>query len=296
MAAGRPQPSNVVKVWMRSYDFNSSPKRITIAAAETIMAEGWAQSIAVAGELASKWESRLSEYLRSKCNEAVEMGWPARLCFNSSATDHIQGSCFIEPLDDLDTQNAKSVRASQQSYYDAINSLTPEKFEQLCAKTIGLLGVTKPNITRRSADEGIDFYGKIDTSSMFYPADLYPTIQRQLTLWIVGQAKHYLQVQSGTAEVRELVGSLELARARCFSTISPALGDLSLRPADPVFLLLITSGSVSRNAWTLLKASGVLAMDGTMLAAFLADRQIAVEAGIFSKTAFDTWVGAGLNC
>jgi hypothetical protein len=59
--------------------------------------------------------------------------------------------------------------------------------------------------------------------------------------------------------------------------------------------MLVTSGSISRTAWKLLKASGVLAMDGSMLAAFLADRRIAVDSGIFSDAAFNNWIDRSAN-
>ena len=275
---------------MQEYPLTASPQRITSAAAPVIHSLGWRTTIDDALDLASQWEARLTEYLRNTLNEHSELGRPTRLCFNSSANDHIQGSCYCEPTDPAETRTFKGRRALTQAYVDAIARLEPHAFENLCAKTLTLLGVTSPKTTRQSGDQGIDFYGAVDAQSMFYPKDLYPTIQKQLTLWVVGQAKHYLELQSGTAEIRELVGSLELARAKAFGSCTPDLDALNLRLVDPIFLIFISSGYISRNAWHLLKNSGVLAMDGDMLAAFLADRGIAIDAGNFSSTRFEAWI------
>ncbi len=290
MPSSRPRPTSIVRKWLAQYDVSAAPKRLLFVAAGAIWAERWTDTVDGAVELAAHWEVRLSNYLAHKLNEGAEVGRPPRLCFNSSAPDYVQGSCFVEPHDPLNVQGAKRNRARLQAYSDAISVLTPTDFEKLCGKTITLLGVPEPRITRRSADEGIDFYGKIDAVSMFYPQDLYPTIQRQLSLWIVGQAKHFGEILSGTAEIRELVGSLHLARAKSFGSPTPALPDLALRPADPVFLVFITSGFISKNAWSLLKSSGVVAMDGDMLAAFLADREIGLQAGLFSPLALAQWI------
>lgn len=181
MSASHPQPSNVVKTWLMEFSMTASPQRIASAAASVIHALGWAQTIDQALDMASEWEPRLLQYLRIKLNEYAEVGRPARLCFNSSASDHIQGSCFIEPTDTEDIRQFKRRRGSLQTYLDAIMSLDPDAFERLCAKTLTLLGVPSPRTTRRTGDEGIDFYGQVDARSMFYPKDLYPTIQQQLT-------------------------------------------------------------------------------------------------------------------
>src|SRR5207249_2840165 len=101
-------------------------------------------------------------------------------------------------------------------YYHTLDDLSPNQFEFLCAKVIGLLGVENPTVTRRSADEGVDFYGLLSLGSMFFPRDLTQTIQKQLSIWLVGQAKHYKSIQSGTSEIRDLVGAITLARGEAF--------------------------------------------------------------------------------
>jgi hypothetical protein len=65
-----------------------------------------------------------------------------------------------------------------------LKSLTPDELESLCGKIIGLLGVRNPVVTRASADEGMDFYGKLELGGLFYSSDLSPTVQKQMNIWL----------------------------------------------------------------------------------------------------------------
>jgi hypothetical protein len=202
----------------------------------------------------------------------------------------VQGACFIEPMDSEALQEQKERRLRYSDYYAALQDLTPNEFELLCGKLIGLFGVKNPCVTRTSADEGIDFYGHLSLNSLFFPNDLSPTLQKQLKVWLVGQAKHYKKTQSGTPQLRELVGSVELGRARAFGSVSNPLSGLDLRVADPVFMIFVTTGSISINGWRLLERSGVIGFDGEMIAAFLADRGAGMNENEFDANKFKAWL------
>jgi hypothetical protein len=69
-----------------------------------------------------------------------------------------------------------------------------------------------------------------------------------------------------------LVGAVELAKGRAFSAGNDEkYADLKIRVCDPVFYLFVTTGYLSGYSWRLLKSSGVVGMDGEMIAALLAD-------------------------
>jgi restriction endonuclease Mrr len=65
---------------------------------------------------------------------------------------------------------------------------------------------------------------------------------------------------------------------------------LKVRPCDPVFHLFFTTSRLSADAWELLDQSGVVGMDGEMLAAFLADREIGCSPSGFDALLFGAWV------
>jgi len=86
-----------------------------------------------------------------------------------------------------------------------------------------------------------------------------------------------------------------LASARAFAGLdSNKYPDLQIKVADPVFMLFFTTGKISIDGWQLVRRSGIVAMDGEMLAAFLADHDVAIieQEGIrqFSKEAFFEWL------
>ena len=191
----------------------------------------------------------------------------------------------------METRSQKERRAKVSLYQDIIQKLKPEEFELLCRRFIEIIGVKDSYVTRSTADDGIDFYGLLKGESVFFPKDLKPTIQKQLNIWLVGQAKQYIKTQAGTPEVRDLVGAVALGRSGAISTDKSPFPHLSIRVSDPVFSVLVTGGTLSARAWTLLRRSGVIGVDGELLAAFLADRAAGPE-GELNNESFLAWLRA----
>jgi hypothetical protein len=54
--------------------------------------------------------------------------------------------------------------------------------------------------------------------------------------------------------------------------------------------LFFTTGRISADTWRLLDHSGVVGMDGEMVAAFLADRGAGATDHIFDPTLFSAWL------
>lgn len=288
----KPGPSLISAKILNTIALDASPRSAVEIINEIILIEKWCKSDSEAREKAETWQKATLTRLRQELNALLEVGRPARFAFNSSSQYMIQGACFIEPKDSEELKDKKQRRSRFTEYYQAISTLSPHHFEVLCGKLIGLLGVEKPIVTRTSSDEGIDFYGKLSLESIFFPHDLSPTIQKQLSIWLVGQAKHYQSVQSGTPEIRDLAGAIALGRAGAFGSLESPLIELQIRVVDPVFALFITTGSLSGNAWRLLKRSGIIGMDGEMLAAFLADRGVGINSSGFEECSFMRWIEA----
>jgi restriction endonuclease Mrr len=202
----------------------------------------------------------------------------------------IQGIAFTEPRDSAVVRAAKLSRAQFKSYMEVLGNLTPREFEVLCVGVLNVIGVDYPVLTPRSADEGIDFYGRLRLEKHVFSAMPLPGMQRQLVAWLVGQAKHYKKGQVSTPEIRDLVGAVHLARAHAFGSGGEKYQDLSVRACDPVFYLFFTTGRLTANSWTLLECSGVVGMDGQMLGAFLADHTIGLIEGQFQERAFRDWL------
>jgi hypothetical protein len=286
----RPGPKQTARILVETTPLDLPPTNITDLVSSIITDNGWESNKSSAFEKAELWRDATLETLRLQINQLLEIGRPVRVTFNSSSAYIVQGSCFIEPSDTREIQESKTRRIRSEPILKALSSLTPDQFEFLCGKIIELLGVEKPFVTRRSADEGIDFYGKLKLESILFPNDITSTIQRQLSVWLVGQAKRYISTKSGTSEIRDLVGAVSLGRASVFGSITSPFSEMNIRVADPVFAILITNGFISANAWRLLDRSGVIGMDGEMVAAFLADREVGIESGDFKEDAFIAWL------
>lgn len=288
----KPGPSVIADILFATHPIDAPPVSLIEIMSDVIIAQGWESSRSAARERAEAWQKSTLVRLRTEVNRLIEAGRPPRIAFNSSSDYMVQGACFVEPRDSPVLAESKKRRTRFGQYQSVIQQITPREFEILCGKVIGLLGVEKPTVTRSTADEGIDFYGRLSFGSVFFPHDLTPTIQKQLSIWLVGQAKHYQNVQSGTSEVRDLVGAIALGRVHAFGSTESPFKDLEIRPADAVFALLVTTGTISANAWRLLDRSGVIGMDGEMLAAFLADREAGIDQANFDRDLFIRWLNS----
>jgi hypothetical protein len=239
---------------------------------------------------AAEWQGSVREYLERHWDQAVESNRQPKIAFNSSSKYMVQGACYIEPADSPAVQEQKTRRLHWQDYYQALKGLEPEEFEILCKRLLGLLGVRNPRVTDYRADEGIDFYGRLSLHDLAESelGAAFPVFESSLAVWLVGQAKHYRRHKAATPSIRELVGSTSLGRARAFG--GPDAGkypDLKIRVCDPVFMLFFTTGQISSWGWRLADRSGVVCMDGEMVAAFLADKGVGVQNSSTTRPHFD---------
>ena len=219
-----------------------------------------------------------------------DLGRFSSFSINSSSLHFLQGSAFVEPKDPPSVVAHKRARARIAKYSSALAVLTPRDFEVLCGRLLSLLGVEHVTTTPYSADEGIDFYGLVGTEKLIEHDPAFPKFVRQVSVWLLGQAKHYTKTNVATPDLRDLVGSVALARSRAFGSLGPKYEDLKIRVCDPVFFLFFTTGTLTAAAWRLAAKSGMIALDGGMIADFLAGREIGVVDGSYSDAKFTAWL------
>ena len=287
----KPGPSLAKSILLASMGVDESPRSARDWLVSISLSQQWHSNDSDASEAAEKWEKPFLHLLRLELSGLNELGRFSPFDFNSSSPYLIQGSAFIEPRDDAETKASKRRRAQHNTYATALTRLSPRDFEALCAGLLQSLGVHEPVLTPYSADEGIDFYGEWrpggDQSSGIASA----WVQRQLSAWMLGQAKHHSVGRVSTFEIRELVGAVELAKGSAYASASEKYADLRLRVCDPVFYLFFTTGRISSASWRLIASSGIAAMDGSTIANFLAERSIgADQSGVFQEDAFARWI------
>lgn len=288
----KPGPNSAKAIFFNFISIDAAPKSAEDWLVDICLSEGWYASDADAREAAERWRNKFLSLLRSELSALQQIGRFAPFNFNSSSDYLIQGYCFIEPRDPEELKEAKRRRSMHVAYVSCLRSLTPREFEALCVGLLSLLGVDDPKLTPYSSDQGIDFWGRLRLERLMTPANLFPGIQRQMSIWMIGQAKHYKKSDVSTFSIRELVGSVELARGRAFSSsLDGGMWNLDIRVCDPIFYLFFTTGRITSDSWELIKKSGVAAMDGDMVAALLADRSVGVEGGHFSPDNLSRWIG-----
>lgn len=255
--------------------------------------ESWFASDDEAQELAEKWKGGVATRLKKFLNDAVLRGWPARYEFNSSDPDSIQGSSFIEGTESEELQREKSARIHMDTYMKFAQELTGREFEAVCRGILNLMGCENPVLTARGNDQGIDFYGLLRMTGRL-DRKYERGIDRAMRSWIIGQAKQVGE-PVGTPEIRELMGSIQLAQFGVNADKGRALAQLDLKPYDSVMPFFITTGTFSRDAWSLIDQTGLVGMDGPTVAALLADHCVADVNGACEAEAFHAWVESELG-
>jgi len=292
----RPGPSKIAEIILSELSLDAPPEPIEDLIYRIL--DGHTEWGYVPEEKAALWASKVEKRLSDHWKQSIEQGKQPRFAFNSVSEYKIQGGCFVEPCDPPKVREQKRRRFRWRDYYDYLRGLTPDVFEKVCTGLLGLLGVPNPILTPYRADQGIDFFGKMSIGDLIGHGALYPVFETGLVFWLIGQAKHYIDTKISTPDIRALAGSAFLGRARAFPK-EGSLPQLNIRPCDPVIMLFFTTGQISSDGWALCRKAGIVAMDGEMIAAFLADRQVGVEGegemARFSSKYFAEWLSVDLT-
>ncbi|WP_168916538.1 restriction endonuclease [Microcella flavibacter] len=249
-----------------------------------------------AAEFAEQRLDGVKRGLESILDVATPSGTFARFAFNSSSDEHLQGSCFVPPEEEgTPIADAKRRRLDFDEYGAFLRGLNWRQFEACCRGILALLGCKDPRLTASANDQGIDFFGRLSLEGRLDISSHLPSPDRRLEVWMVGQAKHYSKTRVSTPDLRELVGSVELARTGAVADDGRALQGFEPRVCDPVFYLFLTTGSISADGLRLLAASGVVGLDTGHIATLLTDAGIGLRDGDFDATAALAWVDSNLN-
>lgn len=283
-------PRNAASLLNEIVDIEQAPLAAKILLQEIILGQGWAEDREIAAELAEAWEEKFLIKAMEIETMRLSRGQPCNFEFNSSSRYILQGTARILPGDTKKKIAEKNRRRHLADYVDVITDLSEDEFEYLCAGILSLLGVSKPVVTRKSGDQGIDFFGRLELGKFIQFSSLPGGIESQLMIWLVGQAKHYFSTPISTHVLRELFGSVELARAKIFAGKKDPHAELKIRAGDPVYYMLITSGEVSADSWEIVSRSGMILMDRSMIALTLSDKGIGMKGNIFCADDLKSWI------
>lgn len=210
--------------------------------------------------------------------------------FNSSDQNQLQGRLFVQPNDSLELASAKRNRLLCVDLEQFLLDISWREFELCCKRVLDVLGCSHAVMTPRGSDGGIDFHGLIPLEGRLGNVSHLPGFDAQVQMWLAGQAK---QVSNpvGTGDIRELVGSVRLARAGTKARGSRGMESFQPRVSDPVLSLFFTTSFFTAEAASLLDAAGIARMNRSQLAEFLADNSVGVDSsGAFDHNTAVSWL------
>lgn len=286
-----PGPKAAAEIVVHEFDLLRAPVDAVDLIHEIGTTQGWFSGMADEDtyDKCDSWLNGFLKTLQKEYSDRATEGRFTRFAFNPSTTTYIQGWCYPEPSDSEQVQAAKAIRAQHSLYMAFIADISDREFEAVCAGVLGLLGCENPVLTPRSGDQGIDFFGRLDLEGKLGAPFVWPSVDRNFTTWLVGQAKQY-DGKVSTTWVRELAGSVALARAGVSADNRDSLAALKVRLFDPIFYLFFTTGRLTRDTRQLAKRSGIIALEGEDIAALLADRSVGLIEKEFDLQEAIRWV------
>lgn len=287
----KPGPAAVADWVLTSLDHLAPPMEATELIIAVGNEKGWFTSPAEATDRASAWKQGLLKRLRTALTELREIEHPVRFDFNSSNPEMIQGDCYPNSADSPELVRSKESRSHADCYRDEVRLLTATDFEAICRGILGLIGCQNPILTRTSGDQGIDVFGEFTMRGRLDVTYLLGGPDSMMNFWIMGQAKHYTG-EIGPDQIREFIGAQDLARRGVGYDNGEALAALNAKPYQAVHLFFLTTGRITRGAWTLAKRTGMIVFDEERIAALLADHEVATDSNLFSPENLREWVRA----
>lgn len=262
------EPSSLADRLIEATDRRSPPALLHDRIAEIALAAAWADNMNSAQEIVEPHLDAVRTRLLHIRDAAESGGHTWHVELYGSEYEWVRGASFHDKSLDPGEQDVRARRADIDAVLTELRKLTPADFERACTQVIALLGCRDPRTSPLRDDGGIDFYGQLALQGRLSTRLPLGGIDARTNVWLIGQAKHYPRRSIQTSVVRELVGSVELARTK--GAIHEWAG-LQLRPFDATVLLIFTTGWFSSGSVSLLAQSGVLSMNGEQLATFLCD-------------------------
>ena len=227
-----------------------------------------------AAEQAERMEERVRQRITEKHQEMEHAGTIPVVIVHHASRRQVVGSCWVSPTDTQAVAAVKQARVHVQQILAALRALTPDQFEHFGSRILRELGAEQVQVTRRTGDNGVDFYGFLSLGGIMQHPPAICQLAHNIQLLFAGQAKHYPDNPIGPATVREMIGAIALARFKVYSSEPDFFEAFKLLPYNPLITLLFTTGRFTKGAMEIADSAGVIARSGEQLATFLADRNV----------------------
>jgi Restriction endonuclease len=147
-------------------------------------------------------------------------------------------------------------KSRKLAFQDALNALSHSQFEGVAALILTVAGCDVVYRTPESHDQGLDAFGY--QAFLRKTRNVWAAAPPQLIF--LAQAKHYKECRVGTKEIREFVGSYDLAVHKIYSTVDERYQQLDIPPFAPVALLFLTTEEIADTVKRLATRSGIVVL------------------------------------
>jgi HJR/Mrr/RecB family endonuclease len=268
------RPTQIKEIILARIDRHHPPILLSQLISDALT-DGGSVHISDAQEHAEKIFSRVMNGLSQYIETRNELNQSCAICFSESDTIYLQGVDHAHSSDDDDITQLKDARRNAEQLQQKIRKLSPQQFELLMGNLLTGIGVHGVVITSSSSDDGVDFFGRMNLGKFAGQKTLQDHFLNEVEVLIVGQAKRYATSKFKLADVRELVGSVQLLRSQVSARAKP-LEQITAKVADPVVNLFVISNAVSAAGWRLAQRSGVKILDLEKLSILMTDLGIEI--------------------
>src|SRR5438874_11344665 len=154
----KPGPALAALTLHSRIHLNAAPRSTMELLSELIETHGWKGKFVSAQECAENWDYAFRQRLKNDLSKLNQFGRFCPFAFNSSDDTLLQGGAYIEASDSENVRSEKNLRSRFSLYVNELNHLNPRELEKLCAGLLTLLKVESAQVTKYSADRGVDFF------------------------------------------------------------------------------------------------------------------------------------------
>lgn len=201
-------------------------------------------------------EDLTNKYFKTICNILIEE-YDDRI-----ASRELLRYKFIDEAGQKVSGMGQSWQKQIRIFQDALNELTDADFESLSARVLALLGCNEVWLTPLSHDQGLDAFGYAQA----HPHQVPREISCQCRIVYLAQAKHYKKHKVGSRDIREFVGSRDLAMFKIFSNEDQMYKNLVIKPFGPSVMVFVTTEELPRTVKIMGKNAGIVVLSAQDLA------------------------------
>ena len=157
-------PKRITDALEKAFGYSGSVRQLRDAI-EDVLLTRFGQPVTTSAELSEGLCHKVAEEIEARALVAEKLGTITVISLRNHR-EAVHGSLLMFPDDDPSTVSVKISRLQSRRIFLAIQSLSFYEFERFGRAVLRELGCPSPMVTKRSGDQGIDFYGEVSIGQL----------------------------------------------------------------------------------------------------------------------------------